>query len=183
MIAEHLSAGRIHRLLLATAIAGPLSGAVALLPAPAGAEGNRAPARSLAHEPTATASRRTHARAARVLSINDTGHLNLLHASGAVLLEQGPSSGTLPGTVKVHMVVAADVQATFTITSSAGGSIEGHGVATLHSSGRYSSFAGTLSVSHGTGRFAHAHGTGRLYGVINRRTDALTVQTIGNLNY
>jgi hypothetical protein len=183
MIAGDLSARRTHRPVLAIAIAGLLSAAVTLLPAPAGAEGNRAPALVATTGPAAAASRRAHARTARVLSIDDTGHLNLLHASGAVLLEQGPTSGTLPGTVKVRMVVTADVQATFTITSSAGGSIEGHGVASLHSSGRYSSFAGTLSVTHGTGRFAHAHGTGRLYGVINRRTDALTVQTIGNLNY
>jgi hypothetical protein len=34
------------------------------------------------------------------------------------------------------------------------------------------SFAGTLTVSRGTGRYAHAHGHGGFYGVINRKTYA-----------
>jgi hypothetical protein len=122
------------------------------------------------------------ARTARLLSIDDTGHLHLLHASGEVLDEEGTVSGTLPGTVKVRMAVGANVTASFTIEAR-GGSIEGHGSAALHSSGKYSSFGGTLSVSHGSGTYAHAHGGGGLYGVINRRTDALTVQTTGDLHY
>lgn len=123
------------------------------------------------------------ARQARTLKVNDTGHLRLAHASGSVLVEEGPVSGSLPGTVRVRMVVGANVTATFTIYARAGGSIEGHGTATLHSSGRYTSFGGSLSVTHGSGRYAHAHGSGGLYGVIERRTDALTVQTTGTLDY
>jgi hypothetical protein len=73
--------------------------------------------------------------------------------------------------------------AAFTIEPKSGGSIIGQGLATPHSSGRYSSFAGSLSVSHGSGRYIHAHGTGKLYGVLNRRTDQLTVQTVGKLSY
>ena len=123
------------------------------------------------------------ARAARTLSINDTGHLYLLNASGAILSEAGPVSGTLPGSTKVRLDVGESVTASFTIDSRGGGSITGHGSAVLHSSGRYSSFGGTLSVNQGTGRYARAQGSGELYGVIDRRTDALTVQTIGTLHY
>jgi hypothetical protein len=123
------------------------------------------------------------ARAARVLKVDDTGHLRLLNASGSILKEEGPASGTLAGNVKVRLVVHATVAASFTIEARGGGSISGSGSATLHSSQRYSSFGGSLSVSHGTGRYADAHGTGKLYGVIDRRTDTLTVQTIGQLDY
>jgi hypothetical protein len=123
------------------------------------------------------------ARMARMLNVNDTGHLRLLNASGSILREEGPASGTFPGDVKVRLVVRATVTASFTIVPRAGGSISGHGSATLHSTLRYSSFGGSLSVDHGTGRYAHAHGSGRLYGVIDRRTDALTVQTFGQLDY
>ncbi len=122
------------------------------------------------------------ALAAGTLRVDDTGHLRLLHASGSALQEEGPVTGTLPGSVTVRLVVGTEVTATFTIHAR-GGSIAGHGTATLHSSGRYSSFGGTLAVGGGTGRYAHAHGGGGLYGVIERRTDTLTVQTTGTLSY
>jgi hypothetical protein len=115
-------------------------------------------------------------------SVNDTGHLRLLKAVGAVLLEEGKTTGTLPGTARVRLVVGASVSATFTITLR-GGSISGSGKASLHSSGRCASFGGTLTVSRGSGRYAKARGAGKLYGVIDRRTDAVTVQTVGTLRY
>jgi hypothetical protein len=122
-------------------------------------------------------------RTARALNIDDTAHLHLLNASGSVLSEEGPVSGTLPGRARVRLVVGTRVLASFTIKPRGGGSIIGSGSATLHSSSRYSSFGGSLSVVRGTGRYAHAHGSGKLYGVIDRRTDEVTVQTIGTLAY
>ena len=144
----------------------------------------RAPAASPA--PAATPAASPHpaaARTARMLNVDDTGHLHLLNASGSILQEEGPASGTLKGNVRVRLVVRATVTASFTIAPSAGGSIGGYGSATLHSALRYASFGGSLTVDHGTGRYAHAHGSGRLYGVIDRRTHALTVQTVGQLDY
>lgn len=126
---------------------------------------------------------RPPAHAARALTVNDTGHLHLLKASGSILQEEGPVSGTLPGRAKVRLVVGPNVTASFTIEPHGGGSIVGSGKAALHSSGRYSSFGGSLSVGHGSGRYSHAHGTGNLYGVIERRSDTLTVQTTGTLHY
>jgi hypothetical protein len=143
----------------------------------------RAPAAPIAARSTRTPSEPIAAHASRALSVNDTGNLHLLNASGAILSEAGPVSGTLPGSTKVRLNVGENVTATFTIYARGGGSITGHGVAALHSSGRYSSFGGTLTVRRGTGRYAHAHGAGKLYGVIDRRTDALTVQTSGTLHY
>jgi len=122
------------------------------------------------------------AHISRALSVNDTGHLHLLKAFGSVLMEEGSVGGTLPGRAKVRLTVGSTVTASFTIRAS-GGAIYGSGRAALHSSGRYASFGGSLSVSHGSGRYARAHGSGRLYGVIDRRTDALTVQTVGTLSY
>jgi hypothetical protein len=119
---------------------------------------------------------------ARALSVNDTGHLHLLKAFGSVLLEEGAAGGTLPGLAKVRLLVGSTVIASFTIQTKSG-TIYGSGRAALHSSGRYASFGGSLSVSHGTGSYAHAHGSGKLYGVIDRRTSALTVQTVGTLSY
>jgi len=124
----------------------------------------------------------TSARAARTLNVTDTAHLHYVKAPGASLLEEGSATGGLPGTVKVRIIVGATVNATFTIYAH-GGSITGDGSGTLHGTGLYASFGGTMSVSHGTGRYTHAHGHGGFYGVINRNTDALTVQTTGTLTY
>lgn len=139
--------------------------------------------RALAGAGAALALAAAGAQAARSVNVNDTGRLHLRHASGSVLYEEGPTSGTLPGSAKVRLNVGETVTASFTIYPRSGGAIEGRGSATLHSSGRYSSFGGSLSVTGGTGRYAHARGAGSLYGTIERRTDQVTVQTIGTLHY
>jgi hypothetical protein len=122
-------------------------------------------------------------RAAHVTSVKDEGHLHMVSESGSNLLEEGPVSGTIPGRVKVSFNVGPTVRATFTIYPSGGGSISGRGQGSLHSTGLYASFGGSLTVTDGTGRYAHAHGSGGLYGVIDRKTYALTVQTVGKLDY
>lgn len=106
----------------------------------------------------------------------------MVRAVGAVLYEQGSASGTLPGPTNVRMVIGSSVTASFTI-STPNGSISGLGVAKLKSSGRYASFGGSLSVAKGSGRYTGAHGKGSLYGVIDRRTHAVTVTTVGTLYY
>ncbi|MHB8241056.1 MAG: autotransporter [Solirubrobacteraceae bacterium] len=111
--------------------------------------------------------------------MTDTAHLKYQKHSG---LEEGTATGTLPGNVKIRFEIGPPVKATFTISTSKG-SLSGTGSAALHSAGLYASFGGTITVTHGTGRYAHAHGHGGLYGVVNRHTYALTVQTTGSLSY
>jgi hypothetical protein len=123
------------------------------------------------------------ARAAHVLNVHDEAHLHLASSNGSLLLEEGPATGAIPGSVKANFMVAANVTATFTIYARGGGSISGRGTGALHSTGLYSTFGGALKVTGGTGRYAHAHGSGGLYGAINRKTYALTVQTTGRLSY
>jgi hypothetical protein len=123
------------------------------------------------------------ARAAHTLNVTDEAHLHLTSTSGEVLVEEGPAAGALPGTVKVRFTVGATISGSFTIYPRGGGSISGQGSARLHSTGRYASFGGSMSVSHGSGRYAHAHGRGGFYGTVNRNTDALVVQTTGRLAY
>jgi hypothetical protein len=40
-----------------------------------------------------------------------------------------------------------------------------------------------MTITGGSGRYAHAHGGGELFGVYYRRSYALTVQAIGKLPY
>jgi hypothetical protein len=123
-----------------------------------------------------------HARAAHVVNATDTAHLRYISASGSLLLEEGKAAGTLPGRMRVHLNVGTTFTGTFTIYAS-GGSIQGHGSAQPHGSGVYESFSGTLTVTGGTGRYAHAHGHGGLYGTFDRNNYALVVKTTGNLSY
>src|ERR1700677_4711311 len=120
------------------------------------------------------------ARAAGTLNVADTAHLRYVKAPGSLLLEEGAATGGLPGTVKVHLTVGATVTASFTIYAH-DGSITGHGSGTLHSSGLYASFGGSMTVSSGTGRYTHAYGHGGFYGAINRNTLAAPAPTTGGL--
>ncbi len=122
------------------------------------------------------------AHAARTLNATDTAHLHYISHSGSLLYEEGAASGTLPGSMRAHCNIGPTVTASFTIYTH-GGTLNGHGTATPHGSGIYESFAGSLLVTGGTGRYAHAHGHAGLYGLFNRRTYALTVQTTGRLSY
>jgi hypothetical protein len=123
------------------------------------------------------------AHASRTLNATDTAHLHYLRSSGSLLYEEGSASGTLPGRMVAHLDIGPSVSASFTIYVRGGGTIKGHGTAKPHGSGAYESFAGSLAASGGTGRYAHAHGHAGLYGVFDRRTYAVTVQTTGRLYY
>jgi hypothetical protein len=98
------------------------------------------------------------------------------------VFEEGPASGPLPGHIKADLSVGGTFSGTVTIYAR-GGTVTGHGTATPHGSGRYESFAGTLIVTHGTGRYAHAHGHGGFYGTFDRKTYAVVVQTTGKYFY
>ena len=131
------------------------------------------------------ARRPVSAHAASVLNVRDEGHLRFVHASGSAILDEGAVSGTVPGSVRVRFVYdgAPDVSAQFTITAH-GGSISARGTGVLSSPTSASpSFRGRLSVTGGSGRYAHIHGGGELYGVYNRRSYGLTVQAIAKLSY
>lgn len=127
------------------------------------------------------------AHAARPLNVTDTAHLRYVREAGSALLDEGVASGELPGTVKVQFNVGVTVTAVFTIYAR-NGSLTGHSSGALHEShstshDAYVSFGGTMTIIHGTGRYAHAHGGGGFYGVINRETYAATIQTTGTLAY
>lgn len=122
------------------------------------------------------------AHAARTLSATDTAHLHYVHSSGSELFETGTATGALPGSMQANVTIGSTFTGSFTIYTS-GGTIKGHGTATPHGSGRYESFSGTVTVTGGSGRYAHAHGRAGLYGTFDRKTYALVIQTTGRLSY
>ena len=125
------------------------------------------------------------ARMARVLSVRDEGHLHAVRISGSRLTDEGSVAGTIPGRVRVGFTYngGPSVAAQFTIYSRYG-SISGKGQGRVSDPASSApSFRGALSITGGSGRYAHARGSGELFGVFYRRSLGLTVQAIGTIHY
>jgi hypothetical protein len=134
---------------------------------------------------TNAAARPSRARARlarRTLSVTDTGHLHLIHNGGEYITEEGHATGTVPGKVRAYLEIGPTVVAKFTIYTNVG-TISGEGSGKPKGRSEEPSFAGTMIVSHGTGRYKGAHGRGGFYGTLNRVTYKLVVQTTGTLSY
>ena len=128
------------------------------------------------------------AAASRVLNVRDEGKLHFITSNGSELIDEGEAAGTLPGNVRVHFIYNGEptVSARFTIEGHSG-SISGKAKARLNNpTSSEPSFRGAFSITSGSRRYAHAHGTGELFGVFDRRGPnkyGLVVQTIGKLPY
>ncbi len=124
------------------------------------------------------------AHAARTISLNESGNLHLTSHHGFHLNEQGTASGTIRGTIYIHL----DVTSTNHVTAEvniypSNGSLTGKGTANYRSEGGRATFSGTLSISRGTGSYSGAHASGLSFsGTIQRSNDATTVRVSGPLS-
>jgi hypothetical protein len=162
----------------------PLALAVAALLLLPGA-GARATSGAGARATPRTAPARPRAHAASTLNVRDEGHLRFVHSSGSTIVDEGSVTGTFPGSVRVRFLYDGEpeVSAQFTITGH-GGSVSARATGRLSSpTSATPSFKGRMTITGGTGRYAHVHGSGELFGVYNRRTYALGVQAIAKLPY
>jgi hypothetical protein len=124
------------------------------------------------------------ARTAGTVSLNDGGRLHLTSHHGFTLNEQGSASGTISGTIYIHLNVVSTNRVTAEISIyPSGGSITGSAGASYHPSGGVASFSGTMSVTRGTGRYSGAHGSGLSFtGTVQRSNDAVTVHVSGRMS-
>ncbi len=116
------------------------------------------------------------------MNVSAEGKLHYLHSSGSTLIEEGPIKGDLNGHARAEFTVGAMFSGSF-VFYTAHGEIKGHGSAQPHGSGRYESFSGHDVITGGSGRYAHAHGKGTMYGTFDRDSYAVTIQTQGTLYY
>lgn len=134
----------------------------------------------------ASSSRRAlRARDASTLEVKDEGNLRFVKSSGSTLIDEGHANGTIPGNVRVHFLYDGNpnVSAQITIYGKRG-TIQARGSGRLSSpSSANPSFSGTLSITGGSGRYSHARGAGKLYGVFHRRSYGMVVQTQGSMRY
>jgi hypothetical protein len=158
------------------AIAGISSGAA--LAFPGGASAHSASAGSSAHGLPGAVT-------ARVIVLNLKSTLHLVGPPGHVDYSKGTVSGSLSGTASTRFVSlgTAKGESTFTIYPSTGGSLTGRSLTQGHVVGASLYFSGTSTITGGTGRWAHAHGTGLTFsGVLNRQNYHSTVTTHGNVS-
>ncbi len=124
------------------------------------------------------------ARSARLISLNEHAQLHLLSKHGFTLNERGSASGTIKGTANVQLKIVSTSRVTALITVSLnGGSISGEGTASYHKGTTTASFAGSLSIKHGSGSYSHAQGSGLSFnGTIAKANDAITVNVHGRFS-
>jgi hypothetical protein len=115
--------------------------------------------------------------------VKEEGHLHLAHKSGgSAIVEEGSASGTFNASVRAEITIKISEVTGSVVIYLKGGSISGNASATPHFSGKYVSFKGTLTIKHGTGRYAGASGTAGFYGALNHANYTLSVQLIGHLH-
>ncbi len=134
--------------------------------------------------PTVSRGAGSRAIAARTFSLNESGHLRLTGKHGFTLDERGSASGSVPGTIYVHMTVVSTSRVTAEVNIyPRGGSISGYGTASYVKGSTTASFSGSLSIARGTGSYNHAHGSGLSFtGTIQRSDDAVTVRVRGRVS-
>lgn len=131
--------------------------------------------------PSASLARTRTALATRTVSLNESGDLRLTSRHGFTLNEQGRATGTVAGTIYVHLKIVSTSRVTAEVNIYPnGGSISGHGAASYRREGAKGSFSGSLSINRGTGTYNHAQGSGLSFsGTIQRSNYAVTVHVRG----
>jgi hypothetical protein len=125
------------------------------------------------------------ARTARTITLNDSGRLRLTSHHGFTLNEKGTASGTIPGTIYIHLNVSSTNSVTAEVNIyPSGGSLTGKASAGYHVHGAYATFNGTMKIARGTGRYSRARGSDLSFtGTIQRSSDAVGVRVSGRMSY
>jgi len=128
---------------------------------------------------------RPSAHASRTISLNETGHLHLTSKHNFTLNEQGSATGTVTGTIYVHLTAVSSTRVTAEVNIYArGASFSGQGNASYHRGSTTASFAGSMSIDRGTGSYAHVHGSGLSFSgtIAESNHDAITVHVSGRVS-
>jgi hypothetical protein len=123
--------------------------------------------------------------AASTQKVTEHVALKLVKKTGATKFEHsGRATGTVSGSVrsKITLSHAVVMRGTVTITTSRGQlrlKVDGR----ARSLALRTKFSGSAAIAGGTGRYAHARGSGKFSGVVNRSTWAATIDAQGSFTY
>lgn len=119
------------------------------------------------------------------MTVHEHVALKLVKRTGSTKFEHaGRATGTVSGSVRSQITLTHSVvlRGTVTITTDHGRlrlKIDGR----ARSIGLRSRFSGSASIAGGSGRYAHARGSGTFSGVVNRSTWAATINASGSFSY
>jgi hypothetical protein len=123
--------------------------------------------------------------AARTMAFNLNSNLHLVGRPGHVLNEQGTFSGSQSGTIAIRFmsVTSTSGEATFVAYPRGGGWVSGRTSTKGRVVGANVYFSGSMTITGGSGRWAHASGHGLGFsGVVDRRSFHATTHMQGNIN-
>ncbi len=143
------------------------------------------PALCVAHIPVSRAAApEATAFAARSMRLQESESMSATSKHGFTLNERGSVSGTVNGTIYVHLTVVSTSRVIAEVNMyTNGSSISGKATASYRKGSQTGTFEGTVSIERGTGAYAHVRGAGLSFsGTIKRSNDAVTVRMSGTVS-
>jgi hypothetical protein len=124
------------------------------------------------------------AHTAKIIELRESASLRATSKHGFTLNERGSVSGTVNGTIYVHLTVVSTSRVEAEVNMYAGGgSIAGQATAGYRRGSTTGTFSGSISIVRGSGRYARARGKGLSFsGTIRRADDAVTVRMSGSIS-
>jgi hypothetical protein len=143
-----------------------------------------APVPALALSPARLADGFRRALASSVITVDETAHLHLVSHRGTELLhEVGEGTGTFRCPLTVDLSTAyTRATISFTIACSSTDTLSGRGETSYYASGAIAHFSGDVSVTRGTGRYAHDSASAlKVNGTFQRSSYALALSVSGQM--
>lgn len=128
--------------------------------------------------------RRDVARAAKTLAVHESVHAtNESHKGNSVIDDRGRGTGTFSCPVVMQVRVSYTKGRTELTCYTSAGVVTAGGSASFFSAGSIATFTGTMTVTHGAGKYARARGQLRVEGTMQRKTFALQASVNGTISY
>lgn len=119
-----------------------------------------------------------------ITTVTESSQMHLVKSHGLILNERGNATGTFACRLAIRFKILSATRGIATLTAYPhGGSITGRASANYILEGATGHFAGSLTITHGTGTFVHISGKGlRLEGTIDSNTLGLSAQLTGEVH-